>query len=98
MTNKGAAFLPIVIGMGVSMGVALGVALDNIGLGLALGTAIGSGFGVALMGAVNAKAKPTKNGDGSDGGGAMIPTSDTHHQSGHDGGSDGGGDGGGGGD
>ena len=98
MTNKGAAFLPIGIGVGVSIGVALGVAMDNIGLGLALGTAIGSGLGVVLMGAVNAKAKPAKKGDGSDGGGAVIPSSDTHHQGGHDGGSDGGGDGGGGGD
>jgi hypothetical protein len=82
MTNKGAAFLPIGIGVGVSIGVALG-------------SAIGSGLGVALMGAVNAKAKPAKKGDGSDGGGAVIPPSDTHHQGGHDGGSDGGSDGGG---
>jgi len=73
--------------------VALGVALDNVGLGLALGTAIGSGLGVALMGSANAKAKPTDKGDRSDGAGAMIPPSDTHHQSGHDGGSDGGGGG-----
>lgn len=94
MTNKGAAFLPIGIGMGVSMGAALGVTMDNIGLGLALGTAMGSGIGVALMGAVNAKAKKGDTADGSDNGGAILPPSGRHHQSGHDGGADGGGDGG----
>jgi len=80
MTNKNAAFLPIGIGMGLSIGVALGVALDNVGLGLALGTAIGSGFGVALMGAANAKAR---KGGGSDGG-AVMPPSDTSQHSGSD--------------
>ena len=94
MTNKGAAFLPIGMSRGISMGVALGVATDNLGLWLSLGVAIGSGLGVALMGAVNARGK---KGDGSDGG-AVMPPSDTHPQSGQDGGSDGGGDGGGGGD
>ncbi len=55
--NKGVAFMPIGMSMGIAIGTAVGVATDNLALWLPIGIAIGSGFGVTLMSAVNAKAK-----------------------------------------
>ena len=84
MKSKGAAFLPMGVGVGVAVGVAIGAATGDMGLWLSLGVAIGAGLGVTGLGAANAKAKPGKGDRGGDGDVVVPPSGGKEGRGAHD--------------